>query len=241
VPANGELMVVITVASRNSGSGKSTLTAHLAAYANRGSRRCLLIDADPRGTLTRWHSVHKNRNPLLRNAADGIDKLVKAANDAGIEWVFIDTPAQISAVTNEAIRAATLVVVPARPSSLNLGAEKETIAYCREQHRRYAVVLNDAPPRRDNADAPVTTTIRQRLAKLKVPVWSGQITRNTSLSLAESSSLSEYNRESRVASEFARLLSAIEHFVRAIQGDRTPAVNIADLMESILLSQAAGW
>jgi chromosome partitioning protein len=233
-------MVVITVASRNSGSGKSTLTAHLAAYANTGTRRCLLIDADPRGTLTRWHSLHKNRNPLLRNAADGIDKLIRAANDAGIEWVFIDTSAQTSAVTDEAIRAATLVVVPARPSSLDLGAEKEMIAYCREQHRRYAIVLNGASPRRDNADAPATATARQCLAKLKVPVWSGQITRNNSLSLVESEGLGSFNRETRVASEFARLLSAIEHFVRAIQGDRTSAVNIADLMETVLITQLAG-
>jgi len=38
-------MVVITVASRKGGSGKSTLTANLAAFADKASRRCLLIDA----------------------------------------------------------------------------------------------------------------------------------------------------------------------------------------------------
>jgi CO dehydrogenase nickel-insertion accessory protein CooC1 len=54
-------MVVITVASRKGGSGKSTLTAHLAAYANKASRRCLLIDADPQGSLTLWHRLRKKR------------------------------------------------------------------------------------------------------------------------------------------------------------------------------------
>jgi chromosome partitioning protein len=232
-------MVVITVASRDSSSGKSTLTARLAAYANRGSRRCLLIDADPRGSLTRWHSLHKKRSPLLRNAVDGVDNLVRAAEDAGIEWVFIDTPTQMSGMVSDAIRAATLVVIPARPSMLNLAAVKETIAYCRERRRHYAIVLNDASPKRDNAEVPFTATARECLARLKVPVWSGQITHNTSLSLADRASLPEYDSESRAASEFARLLSAIEHFVQAIQGGRPLAVNMVDLMETALISQPA--
>ena len=85
-------MVVITVASRKGGSGKSTLTAHLAAYANKASRRCLLIDADPQGSLALWHGLRKSGEPLLRSATRGVDNLIKAAKDAGLEWVFIDTP-----------------------------------------------------------------------------------------------------------------------------------------------------
>src|SRR5580692_5704187 len=104
-------MVVITVASRNGGSGKSTLTAHLAAYANKASRRCLLIDADPQGSLTLWHRLRKSGEPLLRNATRGVDNLIKAAKDAGIEWVFIETPPQVSGIVNDAIKAATLVVI----------------------------------------------------------------------------------------------------------------------------------
>jgi hypothetical protein len=107
-------MVVITVASRKGGSGKSTLTAHLAAYANKASRRCLLIDADPQGSLTLWHGLRKSGEPLLRSATRGVDNLIKAAKDAGLEWVFIDTPPQMSGIVNDAIRAATLVVIPAR-------------------------------------------------------------------------------------------------------------------------------
>ena len=42
-------MNVIVFASRKGGSGKSTLAAHLAAYAHRPSRPCLLIDTDPQG------------------------------------------------------------------------------------------------------------------------------------------------------------------------------------------------
>jgi chromosome partitioning protein len=219
-------MVIITVASRKGGSGKSTLTAHLAAYANKASRRCLLIDADPQGSLTLWHRLRKSGDPLLRNAARGIDGIIKAAKEAGIEWVFIDTPPQISGIVNEAIRAATLVVIPARPSVFDLDAVKETIAYARERRKPYAIVLNAAPPKRDNGDAPATATARESLNALKAPVWSGQMTHRTaySLAVAEGEGAREFDPDSQAATEVARLFSAIERSVKAIQGD-APSAN----------------
>ena len=44
-------MNVIVFASRKGGSGKSTLAAHLAAQI-KATKSCLLIDADPQGSLT---------------------------------------------------------------------------------------------------------------------------------------------------------------------------------------------
>ena len=218
-------MIVITVASRKGGSGKSTLTAHLAAYANKASRRCLLIDADPQGSLTLWHSLRKGGEPLLRNATRGVDNLIRAAKDAGIEWVFIDTPPQVSGIVNDAIKAATLVVIPARPSVFDLDAVKETVAYARERRKPYAIVLNGAPPKRDNVESPIAASARESLEKLKAPVWSGQISHRTtySLSIAEGEGAREYDPDSQAATEIARLFSAIERSVKAIQGGGSSA------------------
>src|SRR5206468_3475403 len=52
-------MNVITVASRKGGAGKTTLTAHLAAYAAHLGRRCLVIDADPQGSLSLCNSLRR--------------------------------------------------------------------------------------------------------------------------------------------------------------------------------------
>jgi len=213
-------MIVITVASRKGGSGKSTLTAHLAAYANKASRRCLLIDADPQGSLTLWHSLRKSGEPLLRNATRGVDSLVKAARQAGLEWVFIDTPPQASGIVNDAINAATLVVIPARPSVFDVDAVKETIAYARERRKPYAIVLNGAPPRRGNSESPIVTAARESLEELKAPVWSGQISHRTtySLSIADGEGAREFDPDSQAATEIARLFSAVERSVKSIQG-----------------------
>ena len=59
-------MNVITLASRKGGSGKSTLTAHLAAYAQKLGKRSLILDADPQGSLTLWHSLRAFAHPTPR-------------------------------------------------------------------------------------------------------------------------------------------------------------------------------
>jgi cellulose biosynthesis protein BcsQ len=148
-------MVVITVASRKGGSGKSTLTANLAAFADKASRRCLLIDADPQGSLSLWHGLRKSGEPPLRTAVRGVENLVGAAKQAGFEWVFIDTPPQMSGIVNDAVRTATLVVIPARPSVFDLDAVKETIAYARERRK---------PAHRPSATAWSRRSVRRRAA-----------------------------------------------------------------------------
>jgi cellulose biosynthesis protein BcsQ len=55
-------MNVITLASRKGGVGKSTLTAHLAAFAHLMGHRCMVVDADPQGSLTLWHSMRADGN-----------------------------------------------------------------------------------------------------------------------------------------------------------------------------------
>ena len=71
-------MNVIVFASRKGGSGKSTLTAHIAAHAQKSSRPCLLIDADPQGSLTLWHGVRGTGEPVLRTAQRSVSEILKS-------------------------------------------------------------------------------------------------------------------------------------------------------------------
>src|SRR5580704_1979145 len=96
------VMNVIVFASRKGGSGKSTLTAHLAAHAHKPSRPCLLIDADPQGSLTLWHKLREAEALPLKAAHRGFADIVKQAKRDGVEWVFIDTAPNVSASVAEA-------------------------------------------------------------------------------------------------------------------------------------------
>jgi chromosome partitioning protein len=213
-------MNVITFASRKGGSGKSTLAAHLAAVANKPSRPCLLIDADPQGSLTLWNKLRRSEALALKNGMRGVADIVKAAKRDDYEWVLIDTPPLMSAVVADAIRAATLVVIPARATIFDLTAVRETIDLCRQLRKPYAVAFNAAPVKRNDIESPIMAQARQGLTRLGIPLWAGQITNRSSFSfaLASGEGVKEFAEESLAAAEMNALWSAIEKSVKAING-----------------------
>ena len=213
-------MNVIVFASRKGGSGKSTLAAHLAAHVHKTTKPCLLVDADPQGSLTLWHKLRGTNEPAIKTAVNSVSGIIAAAKRDGYEWVFIDTPPNLSAVVDDAIKNATMVVIPARPGVFDVNAVQETIQMCRSARKPYAVVLNGAPAKRDGAESPLCTQARDSLETLRAPVWFGQITHRTtySLALAGGQGAREFDAESQAASEIARPFNSIERSVKAIQG-----------------------
>src|ERR1043165_1723544 len=163
-------MNVITLASRKGGAGKSTLTAHLAAFAQGQGHRCLLVDADPQGSLALWYSRRANAQLALESAARGVDRAVAQAMVEGYGWVFIDTSPTMWVVVQEAIRAAPLVLIPARPGFFDLDAVQETVKTARERGKPYAVVINAAPVRRDDKDTTLVAQSRAYFDERQIPV-----------------------------------------------------------------------
>jgi chromosome partitioning protein len=218
-------MNVLVFASRKGGSGKSTLAAHLAAHVHKPSRPCLLIDGDPQGSLALWNKLRKNDSLPLKSAQRGFAELLKTAKREGVEWVFIDTAPNLSASVTDAIRCATLAIIPCRPGVFDLDAVKETIGFASQVRVPYAVVINAAPPRRQDVESPMVLQARNSLAEQRVPVWGGQITQraNFSLSLAEGEGAKEYEAASQAAAEIGRLWLGIERSVKAIHGLRQGA------------------
>jgi chromosome partitioning protein len=213
-------MNVIVFASRKGGSGKSTLAAHIAAHVHKSTKPCLMVDADPQGSLTLWHKLRGTNEPPIKSAVNSVSSIVAAAKREGVEWVFIDTPPNTSAVVEDAIKNATMVIIPARPGVFDVDAVQATIQTCRSARKPYAVVLNGAPARRDEEESPIVTIARESLAKFKAPVWSGQITNRADLlmALAQGEGAREYSSEGRAAAEIGKLWAAIERSVRAIRG-----------------------
>jgi chromosome partitioning protein len=211
-------MNVVTLASRKGGVGKSTLTAHLAGFAHLIGYRSMVVDADPQGSLTLWHSIRGDDGLALQNAAQGMNRILASAQLAGYQWVFIDTAPTTWVVVQEAIRAATLVLIPVRPGFFDLAAVRETVSTSREFGKPYAVVINAAPVKREDKEAPAVALSRVQFEALSIPVWSGQISQRTGFlgSLAAGGSAGEIDGESACKTEIARLWSAVERSVEAI-------------------------
>jgi chromosome partitioning protein len=188
-------------------------------------RRCLLIDEDPQGSLTLWNALRREAALPIKTVKRELADVLKKAKRRDVDWVFIDTPANVSASVVDAIRAARLVIIPCRPGLLDIDAVQETIDFSRRLGTPYAVVLNGAPPKREDAESPVVTAARECLAELNVPVWGGQITHRVSFSLAVSrgEGVQEQDLDVSSCAEIARLWQAIEKSVQVIKGARERA------------------
>jgi len=188
-------------------------------------RRCLLIDEDPQGSLTLWNALRREAALPIKTVKRELADVLKKAKRCDVDWVFIDTPANVSASVVDAIRAARLVIIPCRPGLLDIDAVQETIDFSRRLGTPYAVVLNGAPPKREDAESPVVTAARECLAELNVPVWGGQITHRVSFSLAVSrgEGVQEQDLDVSSCAEIARLWQAIEKSVQVIKGARERA------------------
>jgi chromosome partitioning protein len=208
-------MNVITVASRGVGTGKTTLTARLAAVAQAQGHRCLVIDADPEGTLALCNLRDEGVPPIV-TAERGLGRVLTMATGNGYGWVFIDTSSTMWVVAQEAIRAATMVVIPARPGFRELAAVRETVNLASTHSKPYAVVFNAAPPKRGGKEALMVRESRTFLDKYGVPVWSGQISHRADTALAYAADAGEPNAPSLAAAEITRLWTAIELSVDAV-------------------------
>lgn len=216
-------MNVIVFASRKGGTGKSTLAAHLAAHASTASSPCLLLDADPQGSLGVWRGLRAgNQGPEVRAVARSIQSAVMAAEREGRKWVFIDTPPNLSAIVRDALHAATLVVIPARPGIFDLVAVRETIEAVTELRKGYITVINAAPAKRGEVESTLVSQARRSLERFGAPVWGGQITQRNdlSLALAAGASIRESDPSTAGATEVARLWSTITRSVKAIDSAR---------------------
>lgn len=222
-------MNVIVFASRKGGTGKSTLAAHLASCCvksvpGRAPRSCLLIDADPQGSLTLWHGLRKDGALALKDGSHGLDAIIATARSDGVEWVLIDTAPMAPSLSEQvaqAVDVATLVVIPTRAALFDLNAVKETIAATLAARRPYAVVFNAVPAKRLGVESAMATRARRSFEALGAPVWSGQITNRSSLALclADGAGSDDAGFDHRAAAEeMASLWIAIENSVAAIRG-----------------------
>jgi chromosome partitioning protein len=211
-------MDVITLASRKGGAGKSTLTAQLAAQAHMLGKRVLVIDADPQGSLKLWHARRADGLPKLVTPERGLDRALAFAMIEGFDTVFIDTAPTMWVVVQEAIRAATLVLIPARPGFFDLDAVQETVKTARERNKPYAVVINAAPVRRDDKEMALVAQSRSYLDGLGIPVWAGQISQRAGFqsTLAAGASAAEIGPQTAAATEIAALWQAVARSIEAI-------------------------
>jgi chromosome partitioning protein len=141
-------MKVISLLSRKGGSGKSTLTTHWAVEAEQTrGKQAVIIDFDPQGSCSSWYSKREAASPLLLQSGPALikDHLEACRNDE-IDFVLIDTVPDINAIAVHAARVSDLVVIPVRPSVLDIEAISASVELVQGVGKTAVILLNQSPP-----------------------------------------------------------------------------------------------
>jgi len=135
---------IIALIAQKGGVGKTTLAVNLAVSA--GSKAAL-FDLDPQESAVIWADRRKAESPHVeflteRRLPDGI----KAAEAQGFTLAIIDTPPAAGPQAFTAAQAADLVLIPCRPSLVDLDAIRRTAQLIKSAGIIGYVVFNAAPP-----------------------------------------------------------------------------------------------
>jgi chromosome partitioning protein len=147
---NGVCMHTLALVCQKGGAGKTTLAIHLATEAAAHGVRTLLLDLDPQASAARWADRRKPGAIDVDVAVDSPARLEAALQQAereGYGLVVLDTAPHADHGALRVARVADLVLVPVRPSILDLDAMGASLDLCAIARRPAVVILNAAPIR----------------------------------------------------------------------------------------------
>jgi chromosome partitioning protein len=141
-------MKIVAIVSQKGGSGKTTLTAHLAVCAELRDQPTLIIDLDPQASAVKWHRRRHDETPeVLAAEPTQLASLMHKAKAGGAGLVLVDTAPHSDKSAAVAIQLADLVLIPCRPTALDVDAIGSTLDIVKLSHTKAAVVLNAIPTR----------------------------------------------------------------------------------------------
>jgi chromosome partitioning protein len=136
-------MQVIVINSQKGGSGKTMLCKHLSVEAERSADGpVFLIDTDPQGTLTAWHTKRDAETPArIEVSFDGLDKGLAALRHHRAAYCLVDTASGRLEIAAELFKVADLVVFPVQPSEDDLTAAPVTVQALKQSGKPFVFVL----------------------------------------------------------------------------------------------------
>lgn len=139
--------MIVAIIAQKGGAGKTTLALHAAAEAERAGQVSLVVDSDPQTSAFQWGQWREGAPPeVIDSPPPLIARKVQQAQDMGAQFVVIDTPPHADTAATVAASVADLVLIPCRPSALDLHAIKLTAALMKSARRpSYVVFMGGSP------------------------------------------------------------------------------------------------
>ena len=136
-------MRILTMASQKGGSGKTSLAASLAVAAVEDGEMVAAIDTDPQGSLSAW-GRRRQAEGITVEATDAakVRQAIGRAKSAGATLAIVDTPGIFGAGVAVALQDADFVLVPVKPSILDVEAARPTVEQLQTLRKPFGLVLN---------------------------------------------------------------------------------------------------
>ena len=121
-------MQTIAILSQKGGSGKTTLALHLAVAAWQDGKTAVIADLDEQASATMWHRARKEPLPHVQPThSAALEEFAAEAARQGVDFLFIDTAPQSDKPAINAAEVADLILIPCRPSVMDLRAIQNTL------------------------------------------------------------------------------------------------------------------
>lgn len=139
-------MKTIAIISQKGGSGKTTLAVHLAVCAEMNGKHTVIIDLDPQASSVAWKQSRTDETPDVLDAQpEQLAALLEKAREIKTDLVLVDTAPHSDKAAAVAAQFADIVLVPCRPSILDINAIQSTLNILKLVNPKTAIVLNAIP------------------------------------------------------------------------------------------------
>ena len=122
-------MPVVAIVNQKGGTGKTTLATNI-AWVLAEKANVLLLDADPQASSQNWAAGDDPAPLTLTVQGTGTTDLLQMVRSMATDydWTIIDGPPGITRTSADAVRIADVVLIPAKPSPLDVWAAADIVA-----------------------------------------------------------------------------------------------------------------
>lgn len=166
-------MHTISVSNRKGGVGKTTLATNLARALQLRGHEVVLVDTDEQGSARDWAATESDVQVPMTVGVDRpvVHEEIPRLN--GFDFAVIDGVAKMQRMNASAVKAADLVLIPIRPSALDMWTAGELVDLIRSRQEatggpQAAFVLSQAIVGTNLAES-----AEGALETLELPVWPG--------------------------------------------------------------------
>lgn len=197
-------MKTISILSQKGGAGKTTLAINLAGAAEAAGMSAVIVDLDPQASAKTWHDHRQKESPVVISAqAARLNEVIAIATDHGAGVCIIDTAPHSETVALAAAKAADLILIPCRPSYIDLKAIATSVDLVQIAKRPAFFVLSCVRP----GDKTLPDQAEQGLNVYQIPVAPVRIAQRAAFvhSLTAGQTVNEYEPGGSAAREIMDL------------------------------------